>query len=205
MRVKICGLRRETDAELAIGLGATHVGVVLAADSPRCATHVEARAIVRCARGRAEAVLVFRGESNDAILRACEAVGVLRVQVHGADVQRCRELAGAGLLPIPVAVVSPVAQQLPVFADPPTERNPSLLDGGCGGAGTCFAWSLLANDLPHAVFIAGGVSPTNVAELLRFRPWGIDVSSGIEIEPGIKDPVLMRQLLRDVRAHGVVA
>lgn len=204
MKVKICGLRREADADLAIELGATHVGVVMAENSPRRATQVEARAIAMRARGKAETVLVFRGESNDVILRACEAIGVHRVQVHGADMPRCRELARVGLLPLPVAVVSPDAEHLPVFADQPSERSPGLLDGGRGGAGTCFAWSLLARNVPHAVFIAGGISTTNVRELLRFRPWGIDVSSGIEMEPGIKDPVLMGRLLREVRAHEAV-
>ena len=68
MRVKICGLRRAVDAECAIELGASHVGVVLAADSPRCATREEAAAVVAVARGRAEPVLVFRGESHDAIV-----------------------------------------------------------------------------------------------------------------------------------------
>lgn len=205
MKVKICGLRREADAEAAIELGATHVGVVLASDSPRCATHAEARAIARRARDRAEPVLVFRGEDHDEILRACDAVGVRRVQVHGADARRCRELAGCGLLPIPVSVVAPEARQLPVFVDPPSERNPGLLDGGRGGAGKCFSWSLLANHRRQAVFIAGGITAANVHKLLQFRPWGIDVSSGIEVEPGVKDPILLAQLLREVRIHEVLA
>lgn len=204
MRVKICGLRRAADAEAAIALGATHVGVVLAADSPRCATHLEAREIVRIARGVAEVVLVVRGESDEEIRAHCDAIGIARVQVHGAGHERCRGLAAAGLLPMPVAMIAEGAASLPAFAEQPTERAPALLDGGRGGAGTLFPWALLGPSAPQGVFVAGGIRPTNVQRLLPFAPWGIDVSSGIELQPGVKDPVLMMELFNAVRSMGVM-
>jgi phosphoribosylanthranilate isomerase len=202
MKVKICGLRRPADADAAIGLGATHLGVVLAEDSPRCATSREARDIVRMVRGAAEIVLVFRGESDEVIRAQCDAIGIVRVQVHGAGHARCRGLAAAGLLPMPVAVVAEGAQSLPSFAESPAELTPAVLDGGCGGAGQVFPWSLLGSNSPYAVFVAGGIRPTNVRRLLQCEPWGIDVSSGVELEPGVKDPVLMSQLFHAVRSRG---
>jgi len=203
MKVKICGLRRAVDADAALALGATHLGVVLAQDSPRRATVREARAIVRLARGVATVALVFRGEHDEAIRTACDRVGCPRVQVHGANGVRCQKLQSLGLRPVPVAVVARTASSLPDFDEPPSARNPALLDGGKGGAGRAFVWSLLRGGAPHAVFVAGGIAPFNVRELLHYQPWGIDVSSGIELEPGVKDPVLMSQLFHAVRSSGV--
>ncbi len=204
MMVKICGLRRPADADAAIGLGATHIGVVLAQDSPRCATRAQAREIADVARGAAKVVLVFRSETDGVIRAACDAVGVARLQVHGAERSRCEELAAAGLLPTQVVRVEPQATSLPEFAEPPTELVPALLDGGAGGAGQSFSWALLGPRAPHAVFVAGGIRPANVGRLLQYQPWGIDVSSGIELEPGVKDPVLMSQLFYVLRTAGVM-
>lgn len=204
MKVKICGLRRAVDADAALGLGATHLGIVLAEDSARCASRREAHQIVSLARGCADVVLVFRGESDEVIRAHCDALGVARVQVHGAGHGRCRSLAAAGLLPVPVATIPEDARSLPEFSPTPTAEMPALLDGGRGGEGRCFRWDLLGPRAPEGVFVAGGIRPANVRRLLPFRPWGIDVSSGVEAEPGVKDAVLMSQLIHAVRGVGVV-
>ena len=203
MRVKVCGLRRAADADVAISLGATHVGVVLAADSPRRASRAEARAIVALAAGCAEPVLVFRGESDREVRAACEELSVRRVQVHGADARRCAQLERAGLLPIPVAEVTADAVALPSFTPAPSSRRPALLDGGRGGAGRRFRWDLLADGAPEGVLVAGGIEPANVRELLEHRPWGIDVSSGVELGPGVKDPERLTALFQAVRSAEV--
>ena len=203
MKVKVCGLCHAADADAAIGLGATHVGIVLAEDSPRCATQRQARDIVRIARSAAEVVLVFRGESDQAIRTHCDVLGVTRVQVHGAGHARNRGLAAAGLRPIPVAQVDRQERQLPEFVEAPSPDAPALFDGGSGGAGQAFPWELLAPSAPSCVFVAGGIRPANVQRLLPFAPWGIDVSSGVELQPGVKDPVLMSQLFHAVRSTKV--
>lgn len=205
MKVKICGLRRTSDTGLAIELGATHVGIVLAEDSPRCATMREARAIVRCARGRATVVLVFRHESAETIVRAAFELGVNLVQVHGASPALRRELRDAGMFVMPVASVPAGASALPEFAAQPTDMVPAVLDVGRGGSGRTFDWTLLPTQSARCVFVAGGITPANVAALLAHRPWGIDVSSGVELAPGVKSPGLLRKLLREVRALGDVA
>ena len=78
-----------------------------------------------------------------------------------------------------------------------------LLDGGPGGAGAAFAWSLLAPSAPPFVFVAGGVRPENIAMLLRCRPFGIDVGSGVESAPGDKDPAALRALFAAVACTAV--
>jgi len=205
MKIKICGLVRVHDAMVAISLGATHVGIVLAPDSPRCATLAAAREIAAVARGCAETVLVFRSVDDEGIAAACCAIGVLRVQVQDADAARNARLAARGLLPVPVARLGAGATRLPRFLPPPSPQLPALLDGGAGGAGTTFAWSLLGEGAPDHVFVAGGITPDNIAELLRHQPWGLDVSSGVECAPGVKDEGRMRELFRSVRRHAEVS
>ena len=72
--------------------------------------------------------------------------------------------------------------------------RPFVLDGGAGGAGTAFAWSALAPIAPAHVFVAGGITPANLDRLLPYAPWGIDLSSGIEQQPGRKDHDAMKAL-----------
>ena len=205
MKVKICGLTRAVDAALAVELGASHVGIVLAADSPRCATRAQAHAIVAAVRGHAEPVLVFRGESHEDVVAASDVLGVRRVQVHGADALACARFEQAGLLPVPVIRVGEGSRALPRFDPQPSAERPALLDGGRGGEGLCFAWDLLAGKAPEGVFVAGGITPENVRTLLAHRPWGIDVSSGVECRMGIKDKERMVALFGAVRAQEVLS
>jgi phosphoribosylanthranilate isomerase len=84
--------------------------------------------------------------------------------------------------------VDPRADRLPAFACHPEPHRPAVLDAGAGGRGRRFRWELLGPRAPDATFIAGGIGPHNVLELLRYRPYGLDLSSGVESAPGIKDP-----------------
>jgi len=198
--VKICGLRRLADAELSMDLGARYLGCVLAADSPRCAEVAEVKSIAAAAAARAEVVLVFRKTSQEQILRRCEETGVRRVQIHGTSPGACRMLAFYGIEVHPVFRVAADATRLPELDPLPTPGRPAVLDGGAGGAGLRFAWDLLGAAAPDAVLIAGGTHAGNVAELLRHRPYGIDVSSGVEVSPGVKDAAELRKLLGQIEA-----
>lgn len=195
--VKICGLREGGDAELCVELGASYLGCVLAADSPRRATLNQVRAIAEIAGGRASVVLVFRGNSGDQVMRACALTGVRRVQIHGLNPMAANALRLQGLQVHPVYQVTPGAAVLPEFAAP-SPRRPAILDTGRGGTGVPFGWHLLGDRAPAATLIAGGVTPDNVAELLRRRPYGIDVSSGIESAPGCKDHAALRRLFANL-------
>ncbi|MFK7740350.1 MAG: hypothetical protein AB8H80_08495 [Planctomycetota bacterium] len=200
MKIKICGLCQRADAELAITLGATHVGIVLAPDSPRCANRRNAAAIAAAARGRAEVVLVFRSVDDQGIVAAADALDVRTVQVHDADGARLERLHARGLRAMAVHRLDAACVELPRFEPAPCAGSPVLLDGGAGGAGTAFDWRILGDAGPEYVFVAGGIRPDNIAALLRRRPWGIDVSSGAEASPGHKDPARMRALFEAVRA-----
>jgi len=79
------------------------------------------------------------------------------------------------------------ARALPPLLPEPHDDRPAILDVGGGGSGTPFSWEILGSRAPHATFIAGGIGPENIAALMRHHPYGVDLSSGVEVEPGIKD------------------
>jgi len=194
VRVKVCGLRRVSDARAALDLGASLLGCVLAKDSPRQATIQEVLAIREALQEPQKLVLVFRGSGRAAILQACAKTGIKRVQVHGGEEWLLQELEQEGLIPHRVHRVPRGARSLAPFDPPPTPDRPALLDGGPGGGGLSFDWSLLQRGAPPATYIAGGITPENAPALLAYRPFGIDVSSGIEAAPGVKDLGLMERL-----------
>lgn len=193
-RVKICGLRRLEDVHLALALGADDCGFVVAPDSPR-AVRVEDLAALAApvhAAGR-RAVLVSRGVPAPRLAEHAHRAGIAAVQLHGAGATDERLLAAAGCSPWRVVSIAADATRLPPLPAA-TPTCPTLLDVGAGGTGTRFAWRLLGDRAPGHTYIAGGISPSNVAELLRHQPFGIDVSSGVEASPGSKDPTLLRAL-----------
>ncbi len=195
--VKVCGLRRIEDAELCVQLGAKYLGLVMAQDSPRCASVAAARQIARLVDGTADVVLVFRRNSVDEILRLCKQTSVRRVQIHGTNAQACMQLGFCGLTVHPVYQVDANASRLPEMRLA-SEEQPALLDVGGGGTGQCFVWDLLGEQAPPATFVAGGITPDNVRRLLCHQPFGIDVSSGVETAPGIKDPEKLQRLFAEV-------
>ena len=194
-KIKICGVRRVVDATLAVDLGATHIGCVLAPDSPRCATLDEVQELVAAVGRAAQVVLVFRNPPAEAVVDASTATGIGHVQVHGVGEDFYLQLEARGLVSMRVYSLPPGSVELPRrggFA--PTEECPAFLDVGPGGSGQRFDWRMLNGQAPHATFIAGGVTPENLSELLEQSPWGVDLSSGVESAPGVKDPDKLRRL-----------
>ena len=108
-------------------------------------------------------------------------------------------LRAAGVRVYPVLLITADATRLPQPDTEPTDDEPAVLDTG-GGTGIRFPWRLLAGGAPAHTFIAGGVRPDNVACLLAYRPWGIDLASGVESAPGIKQPAAMAALFASVAA-----
>lgn len=195
-RVKICGICRARDARLALEAGAWRLGCVLAQDSPRRTTLARARELAVVFPERV--VLVFRDPALDDVLHAARTARTDQVQVHGVDESFYQALDQQGLRAWRVHPVARDATRLPRLEPRPSEDRPAVLDVGRGGTGERFAWDLLRRGAPHATLIAGGVSPDNVRALLHHRPWGIDVSSGVEESPGRKDARKLRALFEQL-------
>ena len=202
MEIKICGLRRPEDARLAVRLGARWIGVVRAPDSPRSATLGEARRVIAAAREvdpEVRPVLATGRRTRDEVASDAAALGVARVQPHGLSEAGIRTLTEAGLIVHRVVTVPESAARLPEFESPAEDAGPLVFDVGGGGSGRAFDWRILGERAPERAFIAGGLRPENIGRLLPYRPWGVDVSSGIESSPGVKDPERLRRFFDLVR------
>lgn len=197
--VKICGVTRPADARLAVSLGASHIGVVRSPTSPRSATRDQATAVFEAVRGKAETVLVCRDVAIDQVLDDAKTSGAKAVQLYRSTKNSVRLAEAAGLRVYRALSIDEGASSLPAIKPLPSETRPAVLDVGGGGTGRHFDWSLLGERAPDATFIAGGISPDNVHELLPFRPYGIDLSSSVESSPGVKDEAKLRALFKEVR------
>ncbi len=201
MEIKICGVRRPEDARLAVRLGARWIGIVRAPDSPRSATLDEARRVVEAAREEnpsVHPVLATGRRRREDVERDARFLGIERVQPHGLDTAGEDALQEAGFLVHRVVVVPDDADRLPRFQPARPEEGPLVFDVGGGGTGRAFDWRMLGERAPERAFIAGGLRPENLGQLLRFHPWGVDVSSGVEAAPGVKDPERMRRFVERI-------
>src|ERR1039458_9592059 len=196
-RVKICGVTRLADAPLAVELGAWAVGMVFYPASPRCCTLTEAETIGAALRRRIEIAGVFVNATLDEIASVSERVGLTLVQLHGEEGPAfCAEVARrTGARTIKAASIRGL------FTLRDLERFHTdfhLVDGYAaglrGGTGERFDWSLLAarrSKLP--LIVGGGLDAERVtAAIATTHPFAVDVASGVEAEPGIKDPERMR-------------
>lgn len=212
--IKFCGITRRDDAEYAAALGAGYVGLIFAG-GPRKLTVAQAGDVVRTLPRTVKRVGVFGDQSDDEILRTAEAIGLNVLQLHPtagatARVRRLQRASSAEIWPV-LRVADGV---LPADAEELADAAGAfLLDahvpGVMGGAGVTFDWSATA-DAVHRLrsgkllIVAGGLRPTNVAAAISvFAPDVVDVASGVEQSPGIKDHHLMRAF-RDA-SQGVAA
>ena len=198
MFIKICGITNEQDALLAVALGADALGFVFA-PSPRQVAPSKVREIVRRLPSEIVTVGVFRDELPKRIIDIMQEAHLQGAQLHGHEsLLITSEVSNAVRFSIKAVVAgSPYASRASDFV-----CDVILVDGLSPGSGEVFDWSLM-NEIPLGLrlILSGGLNPENVAEGIdRVRPWGVDVSSGVEKSHGLKDPVKMRQFIANARA-----
>lgn len=172
MWIKICGITTSRDAQIAIDLGASAIGLIFA-PSRREVSIGRAREIARTVRGHAELVGVFKEISS--VRAVHEAVGLDRAQIH---------VAGRPDVSVPILrAIRP--EELAGCDDVPAEET--ILIDGSEGRGLTFDWTL-GRAVSRPFVLAGGLTPSNVEEAIqKARPMGVDVTSGVESAPGQKD------------------
>jgi phosphoribosylanthranilate isomerase len=201
VRIKICGLTRLEDALEAARLGADALGFNFWPGSKRYLAPAAARAIVRALPPFVTPVGVFVDAGRDELLSAAAVSGVQVLQLHGDEPP---ELARS--LPMPFVKAIRVAGPGSLLAlDRWSGAAGFLLDApapGYGGSGLTFDWSLAAAAARRStVLLAGGLTPANVAAAIRaVRPFAVDVASGVESSPGVKDPALLAAFVAAARA-----
>jgi phosphoribosylanthranilate isomerase len=205
MFVKICGITRLHDAALAVELGADAIGFVFWRHSPRCIEPAAARAILNHLSCRCVAVGVFVNETEERVNAISRQVGLDAVQLHGDEsAGYCARIDRPVIRAFAVGVqvdeeglarVPPSALLLLDVMNP--ERR--------GGTGEPVDWrtaAAIARQRP--TILAGGLRPDNVADaMIRVRPFGVDVSSGVESAHGIKDPRKLEAFLAAVLGSGL--
>ncbi|HYC93225.1 MAG TPA: phosphoribosylanthranilate isomerase [Thermoanaerobaculia bacterium] len=189
-KVKICGITRAEDAELAIELGAAYLGFIFVKESPRYVEHAPRTSGVK-------RVGVFRGATPDEIAHVAERERLDLVQVHDVGRASARLDGLKPVLRLPMIRALHVHDVLP---DTTTDADYLLFDTG-GGTGRTFDWNLLAHyKSTKPFFLAGGIHPGNVAEAIeKTRPYAIDVASGVEERPGIKDHRKLKALFEAIK------
>jgi phosphoribosylanthranilate isomerase len=200
VRVKICGITRLEDAELAAELGAWAVGFLLWPQSKR---HVEpgvAAGIARVVRRRIELVGVFVNQPLDDIARAVDSIGLTHVQLHGDEgpsfCQAVHQRTGAKVIKAARIAHAADLKDMDRFHTDLHLLDTPAAPGEFGGTGKTWDWGLLKQRRNRIPFLlAGGLNPDNVADAITTaNPWGIDVSSGVESAPGVKDAEKLRAL-----------
>jgi len=205
VKVKICGITNWADARLTCEAGVDFLGFNFSRPSPRYIDPATARRIVSRLPKNVSAVGVFVNESEEAMVETARAVGLNYFQLHGDEspllISRLRRSLRSVKVIKAIRVRTNLrSSQLNRFR----RASAILLDGfdvgRHGGTGKTFDWSLARRSHGrHHIFLAGGLTPENVAEAIRTaRPYAIDVCSGVESAPGKKDPAKLRALMRAI-------
>ncbi|MFD7084835.1 phosphoribosylanthranilate isomerase [Streptomyces sp. NPDC002181] len=193
--VKICGLKTGPDVDVAVAAGADAVGFVFAAASPRTIGAAEARELAARVPESVLTVGVFRGQPVDEVRRLTEESGVRGVQLHGDEGPEFYEALRAGGRTLLRATAEHV-ERCGEYGE-----DLLLLDAPDPGSGKPWNWGSAEFTAPEGRWLlAGGLTPGNVREAVETTgAWGVDVSSGVERERGVKDPALIRAFIEAAR------
>jgi phosphoribosylanthranilate isomerase len=203
-RVKICGITRLEDARLAADLGAWAVGLVFWPASPRAIEVGAARAIVRELPPFVTAVGVFVDETVERMRQVAGEVGLGAVQLHGDEPVEVADALPGRVLKAVTAAAAGEADRWPARVTLLVDAHDEVRRGGTGQTADWTRAAALARRRP--IVLAGGLRPENVAEAIRIvAPVAVDVSSGVESAPGIKDAVRMRALFDAIGRAEVVS
>lgn len=216
--VKVCGTTSLSDARLSVEAGANALGFIFAS-SPREVEIPVAREIVASLAGEVECIGVFVNESTSRVAEVANYVGLSGVQLHGeeaaAQLPECRHMLGDRKIIKGLRFSSLQDNHdslLESYLDARHVLDAILLDSGSkqqrGGTGSPFDWGKaepiavrIREKMP--LIVAGGLNSDNVAHAIGlFRPWGIDVVSGVEYAPGKKSEAKLREFMSAVRQHG---
>jgi phosphoribosylanthranilate isomerase len=202
-RIKFCGLTRAGDVRLASELGVDAVGFVFAEQSKRRIEPEEARAMRTALAPFVDSVALFMDNTVEEVREIVRHVRPSLLQFHGDENEAfCKSFGVPYLKVIAMGNASEQANTSPRVRYPGAAGFvfDSNASGEPGGSGNTFDWSRIPADPGKPWLLAGGLKPENVFDaIIATRPWGVDVASGIELSPGIKDGDRMRQFVEEVR------
>ena len=199
-RVKICGITRAEDARAACEAGADAIGLVFYPASPRFLSHERARMLRDGLPAFVTTVALFVNPSRDEVERVIDRVGPGALQFQCDEPPQFSERFG---LPYLKACRVKEGVDLLEYLRPYMGASGWLADAyveAYGGTGTSFDWSVVPRQRPRPLILSGGLTTENVGDAIRrVRPWGVDVSSGVESAKGIKDSARIAAFMAEVR------
>jgi phosphoribosylanthranilate isomerase len=209
-KIKFCGITAPPDAERAVAIGAWAIGLIFWSGSPRRCEPAIAAEIASAFKRRVEVVGVFVNATLEEVAWTAESVGLTMLQLHGEEGPAfCAEAARRTGCKVIKAIRVHSGADIQALSSFHTDYH--LLDsyapGLPGGTGETFSWELArAHRGTVPVVLSGGLTPTNVAEAIAVvRPFAVDVASGVERSPGVKDPdklVAFAAAVKDAGASG---
>lgn len=205
-RIKICGLTREEDLAAAVDAGVDAVGLVMVPASPRFIALQHAAMMRRRVPAFVQVVALLMDAEPDWVAAVCDGLQPDLLQFHGRETPAACESAGRPYL----KALAMAGAEVDLAAESRRYASAAglLLDGHgageMGGSGQAFDWQRAASDAELPLILAGGLKAENVGQAIReARPYGVDVSSGVESAPGIKDHRKIRQFVEEVRKSDV--
>lgn len=200
-RIKICGITRLSDAQQVVDLGGDAIGLQFHSRSPRAIDLDKAVQIRRLMPPFVTVTALFMNEKESWVRQVVDTVQPDCLQFHGEETpQYCRQWSRPFIKAIPMGSVEDAS----LYAQRFSEARGFILDsnvaGRQGGSGDTFDWSKIPPSFDFPLVLAGGLNPSNVAAAIsQVKPWGVDVSSGVEQAKGIKDSELIEQFFNEVR------
>lgn len=206
-RIKFCGITRVEDARFAVDCDVDAIGFVMTRKSQRFVGLSHARTIRKTLPPFVTAVALFMDDEPAWIEDVIAGMKPDLLQFHGNETPGfCESFARPYMKAVPMGSVENLGTYMTLYPGASGFLLDSHVGGGLGGSGSAFDWMRVPRDPAHPIVLAGGLDTHNVAQAIALvRPYAVDVSSGVELAPGIKDPVKMRGFVDAVRAADAAA
>ena len=200
VRIKVCGMTRQEDASAAARLGVDAIGLVFHAASPRHVTPDEAGRLVAGLPAFVTVTALFLDPSRDEVQNLLGKLRIDLLQFHGTEPSEfCRSFGRPYIKAVPMGSRVDLADFAERYADAAGLLLDSHAAGLRGGTGLSFDWASVPEIHGPPLIIAGGLKPENVGVMIRkLRPYGVDVASGVESAPGVKDLEKLTAFVREV-------
>lgn len=200
-RVKICGITRIEDGVQAAQLGVDALGLVFYAKSPRCVSTKQAQEICESLPGFITTVALFLNPDEALVKQVLSDVNIDLLQFHGTEsAEFCESFGKPYIKALGIKGVDDVDALFEQYASARSILLDSHGAGDAGGTGEVFDWFTIPEKLRRKIILAGGLKPDNVAQAIeQVRPYAVDLSSGVESAPGVKEFDLMKRLIEEIK------
>lgn len=201
-RIKICGITQVEDALIAAKLGADAIGFVFYAPSPRAVSSNQAKKICEALPPFITTVGLFVNADLTEVNNVLAEIPLGLLQFHGEETaDYCQQFNQPWLKALRVNQHTDINSLVTIYSKAQGILLDSYVSGTHGGTGTTFDWSLIPQDINIPLILAGGLNPTNVKEAIQtVKPYAVDVSGGVELKKGIKDPEKIKAFIKAVQS-----